>query len=486
MNIQKTLVAVAATSILGAIAGCSSDSDSGTPTSPVGASTAISTAIDNRTSVGSDASCTVGTYNGFDIDGKPSCALSSGTRIGNDVTLSAAEVYDLQGYVRVGFGDLATESAADVTLLRDNPVTMTIPAGTQFRSSGSGTLVISRGSKLLAQGTAAAPIVMSSRDADFDGRGEWGGLVVQGMAKNNKCPSESTADVCNTADEAGTGNHGGNDDADNSGSIQYLIVAEGGFEVAPDEEINGITLHSVGYGTTIENIMVHNNADDGIEFFGGAVNVKNLVLTQNGDESIDWDDGYRGNIQFAVVRQGSGADAGDHGIEADNKGASTTAIPVSNPSLGNISFKGTVDSDDAVRLKEGTGGSLTNVAFDDYTDFFLIEEVDTGANATGPIALTNLVAEFSGTQLTVKDGNTATAGSLGLPVSTAFDLDAAFALPSALGDLAVAATFTSANAVTDFFDQSAGAYVGAVAPGTAAGSAWWQWAQDAIPGSVIP
>lgn len=482
MKLQKTLVALAATSVLGTLAGCSDDDDDPVPVS----STAISEAIASRTDAASDSICTVGTFNGT-AGGKNVCALSSAVRIGNDVTLSANDVYELQGYVKVGFGDLATESASDVTLLRDNPVTMTIPAGTHFRSSGTGTLIITRGAKLVAQGTAAEPIIMSSiQDDDFDGRGEWGGLVIQGMAKNNKCPDESTADVCNTADEADTGNHGGNDDSDSSGSIQYLIVAEGGSTVRPDEEINGITMHSVGYGTVVENIMVHNNSDDGIEFFGGSVNVKYLVLTQNGDESIDWDDGYRGNIQFAVVRQGSGADAGDHGIEADNKGASTTAIPVSSPSLANISFKGTVDSSDAVRLKEGTGATMSNIAFDDYTDFFLIEEVDTGQNATGPITLANIVAEYSGADLTVKDGNVATVNSLGIPASVAFDLDGAFALPSALGDLGTPATYTSANAVMDFFDQSAGAYVGAVAPGTAAGSAWWQWAQDAIAGSVIP
>ena len=145
---------------------------------------------------------------------------------------------------------------------------------------------------------------MSSEDAGYEGQGEWGGLVLQGFAQNNQCVAEYAADeICNTDDEAGTGFHGGEDDADNSGTIKYLIVAEGGFEVAPDSEVNGITLHSVGYGTTLENLAVLNNADDGVEFFGGAANIKNLVLVDNGDESIDWDDGYRGNIQFSYVLQ---------------------------------------------------------------------------------------------------------------------------------------------------------------------------------------
>src|SRR5690606_976098 len=143
--------------------------------------------------------------------------------------------------------------------------------------------------------------------------------------------------------------------------------------------------------TTVENVMIYNNKDDGIEFFGGAVNVKNLILVDNGDESIDWDDGYRGNIQFALVRQGI-TNAGDNGIEADNKGKSNTAIPVSDPTLANITFQvGAEGSTYLMRAKVGTKGTLVNVAADNYASAFRVEDPET------LVTLENVLVEFTGT-----------------------------------------------------------------------------------------
>lgn len=395
--------------------------------------------------------------------------------ISASATLNTDYVYRLNGYVSVGNGNTELKGAAPTS-----KVTLTVKPGVEFRSTGRGSLVITRGSQLIANGTAEAPIVMSSFDKGFDGQGEWGGLVVQGYAKNNNCPDNSTSAACDVADEAGTGFHGGNKDEDNSGSISYLIVAEGGYEIEPDSEVNGITLHSVGYGTKIENVMVYNNADDGIEFFGGAANVKNLILVDNSDESLDWDDGWRGNVQFSLIRQGL-VYKGDHGIEADNKGKSNTAIPVSKPTIANVTFQTSVKgSDDLFRFKLGTQGTLVNIAADNYKECVRVEHKETA------VTLTNLLAECQAykdsTFVTAKEGATA-AQITGAPTaSSTVELGNAFQVTGSESTLANAATLTSANGSTNFFDAKGASYIGAVAPTVSDKSnAWWAWADKVIP-----
>lgn len=493
MEIKKLVVAMGVVSGVVLLTACGSDSKSSSSKKADPAPSSSVTKSNDKTG----ACSAVATHSGLDIkmeDGsfKPLCELE-GT-VSENATLSADNVYRLRGYVTVGTGNgeielkskatSGTEAVAEKKKVTDAGVTLTVEAGTHFRSSGRGSLIITRGSKLMAEGTAAAPIVMSSIDAGYEGQGEWGGLVLQGFAKNNKCGEGSNEVLCNTADEAGTGFHGGNDDADNTGSIKHLIVAEGGYEVAPDSEVNGITLHSVGYGTTIENVMVLNNADDGIEFFGGAANVKNLILVDNGDESLDWDDGWRGNVQFALIRQGL-VNKGDHGIEADNKGRATDANPQSKPTVANVTFQtGPEGADDLFRFKEGTGGMLVNVAADNYAECVLLEEADTGRN--GSLTLTNVLLECTpyanGTLLNAKDSGVA--GNItGVPgASATVDLGNAFQVTGSESTLASAATFTSANDSTNFFDAAGASYVGAVAPTVSdKANAWWAWADKVVP-----
>ena len=174
----------------------------------------------------------------------------------------------------------------------------------------TGSLIVTRGSKLMAEGTASQPITFSSlADDNLDGLGEWGGVVIQGFAPQygsggtGACFGAGT--VCNVLGEGGTivGNYGGNDPTDNSGTLRFVRIAEGGLIAGPNNEINGLTLQGVGYGTTIEYIQVHGNLDDGIEWFGGTVNARYLVLTNNDDDDIDFDEGYKGNIQYAIARK---------------------------------------------------------------------------------------------------------------------------------------------------------------------------------------
>jgi len=460
----KKLVAAMATASAMVMTGCGGSSSSSND--------------DDQTS-GVETCATVGTLTSetYTIDGNavPVCNLQ-GT-ISQNATLTTDYVYRLSGYVTVGNGADEISSVDSVS-----NVTLTVNEGVQFRSSGRGSLIISRGSELVANGSESAPIVMASEDPNFDGQGEWGGLVLQGFAKNNQCGNGSVAAVCNVADEADTGFHGGNDDADSSGSIQFLIVAEGGYEVAEDQEVNGITLHSVGYGTTIENVMVYNNADDGIEFFGGAANVKNLILVDNGDESLDWDDGWRGNVQFALIRQGL-VNEGDNGIEADNAGLSNTAQPVSNPTIANVTFQtGTEGSAYLMRGKVGTHGTLVNVAADNYAKAFRI------ANTETQVTLENVLVEFTGTEASdiLRLDSEATAANItgwdASSTSSTVELGNAFEVTGSQSSLGTAATLTSANGSTGFFETAGASYIGAVAPTTTdKANAWWVWADAVVP-----
>ncbi|WP_419813397.1 hypothetical protein [Bacterioplanoides sp.] len=493
MEIKKLVAAMAVASSAVLLSACAGDEDVDVIIVETGSSSAPATP-DNPTVPSGQTCGTVGVTTGQTISvgdtTLPQCALSG--RITQDAQLTSNFVYTLQGFVTVGDGNETLAAAGDASR-----VILTVDAGVQFRSSTRGALVISRGSEILMNGTADNPIVMSSLDNDFSGSGEWAGLVLQGFSSNNQCPAAPA--VCNIPDEAGTGFHGGAQRGDSSGKISHVIVAEGGFEVAEDEEINGVTFHSVGHGTEVDNLMVYGNADDGVEFFGGTVNVSNLILVDNGDESIDWDHGYQGNIQFALVRQGVNiTDAGDYAIEADNDGGAFGGTPVSNPTLANVTFQEITqaESDELFRLKEGTGGRFVNVAAANYlgdrstpadastAECVRIDDNGVGAQTGAPIVLTNffLGCGVAGQPIQLDDNGAAaaTAGVFTAVNAETVTLDAAFAVaaPSPVVS-AVDLNAVSANEVTDFFTDTT--YVGAVAPNTAADDAFYAWAAKVIP-----
>ncbi len=279
--------------------------------------------------------------------------IISGT-ITEDMTLTADKIYALSGAVAVGNDN------------EDNTILSIDPGVTIFGETGNDYLVISRGSQIEATGTATAPITMTSKAdvlGETTGAGQWGGLVLLGNASSNKCPD--VGDCALQVEGAFTGAvFGGTDDTDNSGTLNYLVVKNAGYEIAPDNELNGITFGGVGSGTTVDYVQVHANADDGVEFFGGTVNVSHLVLTENQDDSVDWDNGFRGNMQYVLIKQHATGDA-NRGIEADNDGSTPGAEPFSNPTISNMTIiGGTFDGDDdseGIYLREGTKGSFYNV-----------------------------------------------------------------------------------------------------------------------------
>ncbi len=163
---------------------------------------------------------------------------------------------------------------------------------------------------------------------------------------------------------------GGNDDADNSGSVKYLVIAESGVAFQPDAELQGLTLEAVGSGTTISHVQVLGSEDDGIEFFGGTVNVDHVVINSQDDDGLDFDDGYRGTIQYAIVRMGN--NDGDRGIEADNAGPSDTAEPITAPNVAYLTILGNQGKSSKTTMgalfRRGFAGHIYRAAFVDDPD----------------------------------------------------------------------------------------------------------------------
>lgn len=369
---KKLMAAVVAASA--ALTGCGSDSDSGAATKTYLESavesnprTVVSTATDNCSEFGGTLDDTVCLL--------PQRITATGGSFNKDIT------YYLNSVTFLGYGDKELETEADVSYLKTNPIELTIPAGTTIEAAPRAAFVVTRGAELNAEGTAAEPIIFESADANLTGSSEWGGIVLQGFGISNQCPETG---ICNIEGEGGVANYGGDDNTDSSGSLEYVIVTEGGYQVETGKELNGVGFMGVGSGTTVDYLQVNENSDDGVEFWGGAVVVKHLVLTANDDDSIDWDHGWVGGIQYAIVKQANGD--GDHLFETDNDGDSMDNDPRSMPTMANITaISGGADS--AIRHKEGTAGLFYNVAIVeqgtaatciDIDDQATADQIDTG------------------------------------------------------------------------------------------------------------
>jgi len=299
-------------------------------------------------------------------------SVRQATVVNGDVTINACEITgnitqdtaiaQNAGVLVTGPTFIGSDGGAQITL--------EIGAGaTLFGSAGSDYMVVARGSRIEANGTAAAPIIMTSRQ-DVEGtvgendRGQWGGLIINGFAPINACIDGTAAGGsadCEKSGEGSSGLFGGDNPADDSGWLRYVQVRYAGFLINNEDELNGIAFQGVGSGTDVHHIQVHNNADDGIEMFGGAVDVRNVVLTGNADDSFDYTDGWVGRAQYVLVRQ-SGDDA-DQGFEFDNRSSNNDLTPRSNPRIANFTIIGernAAESDDGILLRAGTAAELYN------------------------------------------------------------------------------------------------------------------------------
>lgn len=292
------------------------------------------------------------------------CEISG--RISDDYTLQKLPgvIYSLAGPVNVG-----TDVGGDGALAGGDAVTLTIQAGVViFGSSGNDYLVINRGSRINAVGSATQPIIFTARGnvegtATDSTQGLWGGVILLGRAPISDCntavPGGSAA--CQQVIEGTTGSfYGGNLATDNSGTMRFVQIRYSGFQIAPGNELQGLTMGGVGNNTTIDHIQVHNSSDDGIEIFGGRVNAKHLVVTGADDDGLDTDLGYRGTIQFVIGVQRDGQN-GDSMIEADSNG-NEDALPRQYTRVSNATFvqRSTVQGGNVILLRGGTDYALLN------------------------------------------------------------------------------------------------------------------------------
>lgn len=240
-------------------------------------------------------------------------------------TLTADKIYTLKGNVYVTGGAVLTIEPG--TIIKGDKAT-------------KGSLIISRGSKIMAVGTVQKPIVFtSSAVAGSRSQGDWGGVILLGKGLNNLGTSVTVEGVVDAGDKS---KHGGTDNADNSGVMQYVRIEFAGIPLQPDAEINGLTMGSVGSGTTIDHIEVYRSGDDAYEWFGGAVNCKYLLAIDTWDDDFDSDNGYSGKVQFGLAqRLAATADvSGSNGFESDNLSSGDNSQPQTSAVFSNMTFLG--------------------------------------------------------------------------------------------------------------------------------------------------
>ena len=292
--------------------------------------------------------------------GKKFCALKSTdaakpAQILETTTFNSDTTYVLLSGMSVGDNAMRQNN--------ENKIQLNIEAGTEIvGQSAKAYLQINRGAQIFARGTKEQPIVFTTLKKEKT-RGSWGGLIINGSAPVNGCV-DNVAAVCELRGEGlTTYKYGGANPKDNSGVLNYVVVEYAGFEITNENELNGIAFQGVGNGTLVDYIQVHMNSDDGVEFFGGTVDVKHVVLTGNRDDSLDWVHGWKGSAQFVIVEQYS--DAANNGIEADNFSKKRDASPRSAPVLANFTLIGSDRAQGAkggsgLLLREGTGAHVLN------------------------------------------------------------------------------------------------------------------------------
>ncbi len=230
----------------------------------------------------------------------------------------------------------------------EDGATLNIEAGTIIRGDkdSKGSLIITRGSKINANGTVDQPIVFTSNQPEGSRNyGDWGGLIILGNAPINVAGGTSIIEGGVDTPE-GDGVYGGANATDNSGVLKYVRVEYPGIAFVPGNEINGVTFGGVGSGTVVDHVMVSRSGDDAFEFFGGTVNCTYLIAHNTLDDDLDCDFGFSGKIQYAVVKRDPNfADAsGSNGWESDNDATGTTNTPQTNPTFSNVTVVGPIQN----------------------------------------------------------------------------------------------------------------------------------------------
>jgi hypothetical protein len=311
--------------------------------------------------------------------------------ITTNTTWTADKIYNLRGFVYV-----------------TNGATLTIEPGTIIKGdkSSKSTLVITRGAKINAVGTADKPIVFTSGvTAGGRSSGDWGGIILLGKAPIN--PTAGVASIEGGLDAKGDAakyiQYGGTDGNDNSGVIKYVRIEYAGIPFTPDNEINGLTLGGVGAGTTLDYIEVYRSGDDAFEWFGGNVNAKHLLAIGSVDDDFDTDFGFSGKIQFGLSQRAQVvADfSGSNGFESDNDGAGSNNAPQTSAMFSNMTIVGPMlaanltnnntsninaNFQHAIQIRRNSSISAVNSLFLNYTEGVYYDD------GTGTAASSNFVA----------------------------------------------------------------------------------------------
>ncbi|MCF6361650.1 MAG: hypothetical protein L3J29_12920 [Cyclobacteriaceae bacterium] len=263
----------------------------------------------------------------------------------------------------------------------EDGITLTIEAGTIIKGrTGVGSLatglIIARGGKLIAEGTAAKPIIFTSIEDNIkigqlmgsnltsEDVEKWGGLIMLGKAPISAENGDTESQIEGIPASDTFGAYGGDVANDNSGSLKYVSVRHGGALIGDGNEINGITLGGVGNGTIMDFIEVYATLDDGIEFFGGTVNVTNVIISHQQDDGIDIDMNYAGTITNFLVQHGGNST--DEGLEIDGPEGSTNTAGLFTLKNGTVKSLGGADGGTPADLKSNAQGVIDNVIFSGY------------------------------------------------------------------------------------------------------------------------
>ncbi|HVJ30243.1 MAG TPA: serine/threonine protein kinase [Gammaproteobacteria bacterium] len=284
---------------------------------------------------------------------------------------------------------------------------LVIEAGSTLAFNASDNILINRGSRIMAEGTANEPIIFTGYEdavartaGPFDSQ-LWAGIVINGNALTNNCDdAQRAAGACHVLSEGKPSRYGGNDGAESSGVLRYVVVKHAGFDVTGGgDELNGVTFNAVGSGTVVENLEIYSGFDDGIEFFGGSVNVTNYVALYVRDDSIDFSDGYSGTVTNALVIHAP--QNGNNCVEGDNiavgrvpgttPGAAST-LPLTRPTISHMTCivsnwdTGTHGASRGVIIRFGARAIITDSVI----------ESGRGAAENGVAAPTNVCWEIDG------------------------------------------------------------------------------------------
>ncbi len=314
----------------------------------------------------------------------PASTVDVTAAITSNTTWTSTNVYHLKGVIYV-----------------KNGATLTIQAGTIIKgdkATPNSSLIITKGAKIMAVGTATSPIVFTSdQDTAQRNLGDWGGVIILGKATNNNPGDTGNVEGLAPTSDTQYGGGANPDDNDNSGVMQYVRIEFPGYVFQPSKEINGLTFGSVGRGTSIDHIQVSFSNDDSYEWFGGTVNCKYMIAYRGLDDDFDTDNGYSGYVQFGLsVRDPQIADnptvSTSEGFESDNDPSGTTAAPQTRAIFSNMTligpYRGNTTSSIATgyrrgaRIRRNSALKIMNSVFIDHSRGIHIDGALSEANAT--------------------------------------------------------------------------------------------------------